>query len=423
VTATDRDGEEGTDTVEITVAGNEPPTVTATADPATGMAPLQVRFRATGTDPDGRANRIDYAWDFGDGGESLERNPRHTYMEPGTYTATVTATDEDGGEATGEVEVVVGDPPGNAAPSVDASADPGSGPAPLNVRFTSQGTDPDGDRLTYEWDFDDGSAKPATRNARHTYTAAGTYDATVTVTDPSGASDTATVTVTVTGNRAPTVRAAADPKSGSAPLRVRFTSAARDADGDRLSSVWDFGNGVKAGGRTATYTYTQPGTYDATVTVTDPDGATGTATVQVTVTGAAGAQGQSTAPPAAAVQEELAAGAVAGESASFGVSLARSMKVRRVVRRGLRYKVRCGEACRVSAVLRLSGRRLGASKALRARAGASRTVVVRLDRRVRRQLVKAMRKAGVRRVKATVVTRVLTADSTRTIRRKVVLKR
>jgi PKD repeat protein len=279
VTATDREGKTGTDTVEISVAGNEPPTVTATADPATGMAPLNVRFRATGADPDGRANRITYEWDFGDGGESLERNPRHTYMEPGTFTATVTATDEDGATATNDVVVTVGNPPGNKAPSVEAAADPDSGAAPLNVRFTSQGTDPDGDRLTYEWDFDDGSAKPATRNARHTYTAAGTYDATVTVTDPSGASDTATVTVTVTGNRAPTVRAAADPKSGSAPLRVRFTSAARDADGDRLSSVWDFGNGVKAGGRTATYTYTQPGTYDATVTVTDPDGATGTATV------------------------------------------------------------------------------------------------------------------------------------------------
>jgi hypothetical protein len=177
---------------------------------------------------------------------------------------------------------------------------------------------------------------------------------------------------------------------------------------------------VKAGGRNATYTYTQPGTYTATVTVRDPDGATGSATVPVTVAAA----GAVAAPPPVSTVQEQPSGAVAGERASaFSVSLVRSAKVSRVIRRGLRYRVTCGAACRVSSTLRLSGQRLGKARARTVRAGASRTIVVRLDRRVRRELVGAMRRAGVRRVRATVVTKVRSADGTRTIRRKVTLKR
>ena len=83
------------------------------------------------------------------------------------------------------------------------------------------------------------------------------------------------------------MQAAADPGSGTAPVTVRFTSSARDPEGQGLLYVWEFGDGGMAGGGTATHTYTTPGTYDAKVTVTDPHGATGTATVRVVVGGAA----------------------------------------------------------------------------------------------------------------------------------------
>jgi hypothetical protein len=96
--------------------------------------------------------------------------------------------------------------------------------------------------------------------------------------------------------------------------------------------------------------------------------------------------------------------------------------VRQVIRRGLRYRVSCEQACRVTSVLRLSGRRLGAAKA-RLAAGSSRTLVLRLDRRIRRNLIDAMRNAGVTRLRATIVTKVVTAEGTRTIRTGVTLKR
>ena len=82
--------------------------------------------------------------------------------------------------------------------------------------------------------------------------------------------------------------------------------------------------------------------------------------------------------------------------------------MRKVLRRGLRLRVTCEEACRARSVLRLSGERVGASKRLRIAAGDTRTVVVRLERKVRRNLFAAMRQAGMKRITATAITTVAT---------------
>jgi cytochrome c len=87
---------------------------------------------------------------------------------------------------------------GNRAPTVQLTATPASGNAPVTVSFTAKGLDPDGDALTYAYDFGDGS-KPATGSATsHKYTKAGRYTAKVTVTDTGGATGTAEVQISVT---------------------------------------------------------------------------------------------------------------------------------------------------------------------------------------------------------------------------------
>jgi hypothetical protein len=289
---------------------------------------------------------------------------------------------------------------------VEAAALPRSGSAPLEVQLSAAGTDPDGDALTYSWDFGDGSASATGAAAEHTYTRAGTYTATVTAVDGHGGSASATVTISVTAvaNRAPTVEAAADPRSGTAPLTVQFSSAARDADGDGLLSVWSFGDGGQAGGPDAVHTYTQPGTYDAAVTVTDPSGASATATVQVVVA----------ATPAAAPKPDTSAPVAPEQAAWFGVGALKRTTAARFAARGLVVRITCTEAMSGTATLKVSSktaRGLKLTSTTLARAGVrctgagTRTVTLKPSRAARRALA-----AGRRAVKATLDVRL---DGTR----------
>ncbi|MDQ0698872.1 PQQ-dependent sugar dehydrogenase [Streptomyces anulatus] len=92
----------------------------------------------------------------------------------------------------------------NRSPVARAAADRTSGPTPLTVSFSSVGSaDPEGGNLSYAWDFGDG-ATSTDPNPSHTYTTAGTFDPTLTVTDPEGLTGTASLVVTA-GNSAPTV--------------------------------------------------------------------------------------------------------------------------------------------------------------------------------------------------------------------------
>ena len=89
---------------------------------------------------------------------------------------------------------------GNRTPIVKVDADPTDSPtAPLEVEFSSDGTnDPDGDRLTFEWDFDaDGEFDSTERNPTHVYEENGIYNATLKVTDRTGRSASAEVQIVV----------------------------------------------------------------------------------------------------------------------------------------------------------------------------------------------------------------------------------
>jgi cytochrome c len=106
---------------------NSTPRVTATADPATGAAPLTVRFTGGGTDGDG--DTLSYAWDFGvpDSDTATGKDAFYTYTTPGTYTAKVTVSDGHGGTDTATTQIVVESPPDRTAPAItDETPAPGS---------------------------------------------------------------------------------------------------------------------------------------------------------------------------------------------------------------------------------------------------------------------------------------------------------
>ncbi|UPT45743.1 ThuA domain-containing protein [Streptomyces sp. WAC00303] len=87
-----------------------------------------------------------------------------------------------------------------------------------------------------------------------------------------------------TGGRSPIAEAAANKTSGTAPLKVKFSSAGTaDGDDDPLTYAWDFGDGGTSTAADPTHTYKKNGTYTATLTAEDPTGRTGSASVHVTV--------------------------------------------------------------------------------------------------------------------------------------------
>ncbi|MBQ4820417.1 glycoside hydrolase family 9 protein [Aquimarina sp. MMG016] len=89
---------------------------------------------------------------------------------------------------------------GNQVPIANASANPTSGTIPLTVVFDASGSsDPDGDNLTYSWDFGDGSVGGGI-SPSHTYTTSGSYAATLTVTDSNNAENSYVVTITATNS-------------------------------------------------------------------------------------------------------------------------------------------------------------------------------------------------------------------------------
>jgi cytochrome c len=104
---------------------------------------------------------------------------------------------------------------GGRSPVPTVSATPTAGQPPLTVNFSSAGTsDPDGDSLKYQWDFDgDGKFDSTKQNPTFTYKQRGVYDATLKVTDPSGRWASTSVRILV-GNQAPVVHLATTPAPG-----------------------------------------------------------------------------------------------------------------------------------------------------------------------------------------------------------------
>lgn len=96
---------------------------------------------------------------------------------------------------------------GNRKPVAKVKANHTTGGAPLTVDFSSDGSlDFDlEDKLTYSWDFGDGSAKDSSPNRSHTYQSPGTYQATLIVKDLEGEEASASIEVRV-GNERPEVQ-------------------------------------------------------------------------------------------------------------------------------------------------------------------------------------------------------------------------
>ena len=234
---------------------------------------LACRFTDASADDDGSVTG--WTWAFGDGTTSTAREPSHRYDDAGTYTVTLTVTDDEGADDDSSEQLTAtgpSEPPANAPPQADFELDCNE----LRCTFTDASSDADGTVVSREWEFGDGGTSTE-RNPTHTYAAAGRYEVRLVVTDDDGAQDDRTRTAEPEAPAPP-------PEPNDPPhaefdvaceaLRCDFSDRSDDEDGNVVSWAWDFGDGATSTERSPTHTYAAPGRYDVVLVVTDDDGAT-----------------------------------------------------------------------------------------------------------------------------------------------------
>lgn len=183
--------------------------------------------------------------------------------------------------------------PQNQAPTAAISVPSDCTTGTTCTGFSGVGSsDPDGNPLTYTWDFGDGTPTVAGQTVNHTYTSAAGSPYTVTLTVSDGvATDTATASVRVSDpaaeNGTPVAVISAPLECTTGVTCTGFSGEdSSDPDGDPLTYTWDFGDGApQVAGQTASHTYTSSAGSPYTVTLTVSDGeASSTETASVVVT-------------------------------------------------------------------------------------------------------------------------------------------
>ena len=153
---------------------------------------LSCQFTDSSTDPDGSIESRSWTFENGTPATSTEQNPTSVFAAAGTYTVTLTVTDNEGESDDYPREVTVAGAPGNAAPTA-AFTFTCTG---LDCDFTDGSADADGTIASYLWDFGDGQTSTEA-SPSHTYAAAGEVTVTLTVTDDDGAPGEASETFDV----------------------------------------------------------------------------------------------------------------------------------------------------------------------------------------------------------------------------------
>ncbi len=264
----------GVYTVTLTVNGSEGDASEVKANYITVYGPVQANFRANPVSGIAPLN-VDFTnlsagdfntciWIFGDGDtRNTCTGPIHTYPGPGVYTVTLTASGVGGNNSMTKTNYITVYTPVQA----DFNSSPTSGVKPLRVDFTNLSS---GDYDTCTWSFGAGSVDSnSCSNPSYTYTVAGTYTVTLTVSGPGG-SKSVTKTRYISVYTPVQVNFGANPTSGSASLAVNFTNL---SVGDYSLCTWIFGDGDTSNlCDNPDHTYTAAGVYTITLTASGSGG-------------------------------------------------------------------------------------------------------------------------------------------------------
>jgi len=211
-----------------------------------------------------------FAWNFGDGTTSFESSPEHTYASAGTYKVKLTGYNGLSCPVTIEKDITVNsNPVARILPDKANSCTELSlaGCAPFTIQFTNNTISTLALKSTL-WTFGDNTNSSLSSPA-HTYTAAGTYNVMLVVTNLLNCRDTARAVVRVSSTK-PTANFAVDKTEVCVKEPVKFTNQS-SASSDFW--CWDFGDGSGSNDKNPEHAYTEPGIY--TVKLTAKNGGCG----------------------------------------------------------------------------------------------------------------------------------------------------
>jgi PKD repeat protein len=274
VTLTVTDGVNPSSTTHV-VTVDAPPVAAFTSSPNPAFPGASVSFNAnTSTDPNAGGTIVAYSWDFGDGASGTGATPTHAFATPGSYTVTLTTTDDHGQASSATGTITVDRPVASFTVSSNPVA-PGT-----TVAFNASGSsDPVGAIADYSWNFGDGTSGTGIAPS-HAFAAPGNYVVTLTVTNSLGQAANATNNVIV--NPPPTASFKISPNPATIGSPVSFDAGASSHPfGAVARYAWSFGDGGAATGVAATHIYALPGMYAVTLTVTDSDGQVGTTSASI----------------------------------------------------------------------------------------------------------------------------------------------
>ncbi|WP_164076266.1 PKD domain-containing protein [Flavimarina sp. Hel_I_48] len=261
---------------------NSSPQAIISATPVSGAAPLEVDFIGNASTDDIGIEK--YEWVIDDEIVSTLADFQYLFEETGVYTVTLTVTDAEALSNSASIDIRVNVDGENAAPIAIASVSPASGNAPLDVIFTGSASTDDFSIENYVWRIGDSlvSTEP---DFPYTFTEAGNYTASLTVTDAEGLSDMVVLEIKVssaTGNNPPDAIAIADKTLGVAPLSVNFTGSTSIDDVRIESYVWKVDDSIVSTAPDFNYNFLEVGNYKVVLTVLDEEGLSDTAALTIT---------------------------------------------------------------------------------------------------------------------------------------------
>ncbi|MEO8403681.1 MAG: PKD domain-containing protein [Chitinophagaceae bacterium] len=222
-----------TDSATKTITVNDKPVVDFIVDDsASCKSPFTVQFT------DLTPGAASWAWDFGDGNTSTQQNPSHTYTTDGDYTVTLTVTTVSGCSNTKTKTAYI-----RIKGIIIGLNLPQGGCIPFT--YTPQANIITLDSInTYTWDLGEPGAIFNIRNPPpYTYTTAGAFTVSLTVTTATGCTATATVPNGIRTGIKPIVNFSFAPSNTCASDTIHFTDMSTTTPGAEVTWLWDFGDG------------------------------------------------------------------------------------------------------------------------------------------------------------------------------------